>query len=99
MFVGPSDLSLALSNGAALDPNGAATAEACARIAEKARAAGKLAGIFCLSGEKVEEAVSMGYQLISHGIDTLFVDGAARNTLGEVSWLKDRVAGKPGAEY
>lgn len=99
IFVGPSDLSLSLSNGAALDPNGAATAEACAKIAEKALAAGKLAGIFCLSGEKVQEAVSMGYQLISHGIDTLFVDGAARGALGEVSWLKDRVAGKPGAGY
>ncbi|WP_299480768.1 aldolase/citrate lyase family protein [uncultured Roseibium sp.] len=99
IFVGPSDLSLSLSNGSALDPNGEATARACAEIAQKALAAGKLAGIFCLSGEKVEEAVSMGYRLISHGIDTLFIDGAARNALGEVSWLKDKVSKAGGTGY
>ncbi|MES0882805.1 HpcH/HpaI aldolase family protein [Roseibium sp. SCP14] len=98
IFVGPSDLSLSLSQGSALDPNGAGTAEVCARIAEKARAAGKLAGIFCLSGEKVEEAVQQGYQLMSHGIDTIFLDHAARAALKEVEQLA-QAGGGPKAGY
>lgn len=90
IFVGPSDLSLSLSKGTALDPNGPETARACADIASKAKAAGKIAGIFCLSAEKVEEAVAQGYRLLSYGIDTVFIDGAARAALGETAWTKDK---------
>ena len=89
VFVGPSDLSLSLSGGAALDPNGPGTAEVCADIAEKTIAAGKIAGIFCLTAEKVEEAVEMGFRLVTYGIDTIFVDHAARSALKELDWLKD----------
>ncbi|MHA7772019.1 HpcH/HpaI aldolase family protein [Roseibium sp. M-1] len=97
VFVGPSDLSLALSNGAALDPNGERTAAVAGEIAEKAIAAGKIAGIFCLNADKVEEAYNQGFRLLTHGIDTIFVDHAARTALREVAWLsgmeKDPAAG------
>ncbi|ASP36739.1 HpcH/HpaI aldolase/citrate lyase family protein [Labrenzia sp. VG12] len=89
VFVGPSDLSLTLSKGAALDPNGARTSEACADIAQKTLAAGKLAGIFCLNADKVEEAYHQGFRLMSHGIDTIFLDHSARTCLREVAWLGD----------
>ncbi|WP_298818255.1 aldolase/citrate lyase family protein [uncultured Roseibium sp.] len=84
IFVGPSDLSLSLSKGASLDPNGDETADACAEIARKARDAGKVAGIFCLSADKVEEAVDQGFRLISHGIDRTFVGEGASAALDEV---------------
>ncbi len=73
IFIGPSDLSLSLSNGTRLDPNGEETARICADIGEKARRAGKLAGIFCLNAAKAEEAVRQGFNLIIHGIDRSFI--------------------------
>lgn len=87
VFVGPSDLSIALSKGAALDPNGVETAEASADIAIKARAAGKIAGVFCLNADKVEEAFHQGFRLMSHGVDTICIDHAARGAQKEVAWL------------
>lgn len=96
IFVGPSDLSLSLSGGTALDPNGNETARACAGIAAKTLAAGKLAGIFCLSAEKVEEAVSQGYRLITYGIDTVFLDHAARQALKDVAGGAAKSSGGTG---
>lgn len=84
IFVGPSDLSLALSNGAKLDPNGEETARVCGEIAAKARAAGKIAGIFCIGAAKVEEAAAQGFRLMSHGMDTMLLDSAARSALSEL---------------
>lgn len=84
IFVGPSDLSLSLSSGSALDPNGEETAQICAQIAQKTCAAGKLAGIFCLSPDKVGDAIAQGYRLMSYGIDTVMLDHSARQALQEV---------------
>ncbi|PVB59954.1 aldolase/citrate lyase family protein [Labrenzia sp. 011] len=84
VFVGPSDLSISLSDGAQLDPDGAATAKVCAAIAEKAVKAGKLAGIFCLNADKVREAVQQGFCLISHGIDRSFVGDSIDRARREV---------------
>ncbi|WP_420414599.1 HpcH/HpaI aldolase family protein [Roseibium sp.] len=98
VFVGPSDLSLALSNGAKLDPNGDETARVCGGIAAKTRAAGKIAGIFCLGAAKVEEAVGQGYRLMSHGTDITLFDHAARLALREVSPISQRPSG-PAAGY
>lgn len=96
IFVGPSDLSLSLSQGSALDPDGEETARICCEIAAKTREAGKLAGIFCLSGEKVEQAISQGYRLMSHGVDTMLLDHAARSALDEISWLEPSDGPKAG---
>jgi 4-hydroxy-2-oxoheptanedioate aldolase len=87
IFVGPSDLSISLSNGAAVDPNGAETAEVCKMIAEKAVGAGKIPGIFCLGADKVREMAGYGYKLITHGIDVALLDGAVRAALADVGDL------------
>ncbi|MEP2704696.1 MAG: aldolase/citrate lyase family protein [Roseibium sp.] len=84
VFVGPADLSLTLSKGAKLDPNGAHMIEICAGIALKAKAAGKLSGIFCNAADKANEAAAQGFNLISHGIDTVFLDQGARAALAEI---------------
>ena len=67
-------------------------------IAERALAAGKLAGIFCLNADKVEEAYNQGFRLMSHGVDTLFLDHSARPALKEVAWLAEQGTG-PAAGY
>lgn len=84
VFVGPSDLSLSLSNGAGLDPNGEATAKVCAEIADKAVKAGKIAGVFCMNAGKVREAIGQGFSLITHGIDRSFVGDAVDKAQREV---------------
>lgn len=78
VFVGPSDLSLTLSQGRALDPSGGVTQSAAADIASRTRNAGKLAGIFCLEPDKVGQAKDMGYSLMAFGSDmALMVQAAA----------------------
>ena len=69
VFVGPVDLSIALSEGARLDPSGPETQDAAKMIVEAAKAAGKLAGIFCVTAEDVRAAKEMGYPFIAYGID------------------------------
>lgn len=87
VFVGPSDLSLSLSNGAKVDPNGAATAKVCGEIAERAVRAGKIAGVFCMNADKVKEAIGQGFRLITLGIDRSFVGDAIDKTRREIEAL------------
>jgi len=81
VFVGPSDLSLTLSGGAKLDPGGEKTLAAAAEIATRARAAGKIAGIFCLESETVGKAKAMGYRLMAYGGDMSLFLGAAQQAV------------------
>ncbi|MTI45168.1 4-hydroxy-2-oxoheptanedioate aldolase [Roseibium hamelinense] len=81
VFVGPSDLSLTLSNGAALEPNSPATAKIAAEIASRAREAGKIASIFCLTAEKVHESREAGFQLMAYGMDMGLFSQAATDAL------------------
>ena len=75
VLVGPADLSLALTG--TLDPDGAATAEASAQIARKARAAGKLALIY-VSGEAASRrAKEQGFDLACSQVDDLSDAAAA----------------------
>ena len=50
VFVGPADLSIALSNGARWEPRGPAVLEAAGQVVARARAHGKFAGMFCYDG-------------------------------------------------
>ncbi|WP_208998493.1 HpcH/HpaI aldolase family protein [Roseibium aquae] len=77
VFVGPSDLSLTLSAGADMDRDGEKTTQAIRTIADHARAAGKIAGIFCMSPEKVMEARDAGYTLMAYGADMGLFHAAA----------------------
>ena len=47
LFVGPSDLSIGLSNGAELDPHSATVEAALDKIVAAANKAGKIAGLYC----------------------------------------------------
>ncbi len=77
VFVGPSDLSLTLSNGAELNPTSAETAKVAADIARRTRAAGKIAGIFCMSPEMVHQSREAGYRLMAYGFDSVLLQKAA----------------------
>ncbi|WP_417689890.1 HpcH/HpaI aldolase family protein [Roseibium sp.] len=79
VFVGPADLSLTLSNGAELAPEGEAVRKAAAEIAAKTRAAGKIAGKFCTSVEDIAWAQQAGFRLLNYGIDmSLFIEAVTQ---------------------
>ncbi len=65
IFIGPSDLSIALSNGAGLDPDGAAVRDALKHAMARTRAAGKRIGIYSLSGPRTRELIAEGFDLIA----------------------------------
>lgn len=61
VFVGPSDLSIALSDTGTWDPQGAVADAAIRKIASVAAAAGKFAGIYAASAEEARRYRGYGY--------------------------------------
>lgn len=79
VFVGPSDLSLALTGR--VDPGCPEVDAALTAVAARAAAAGKVAGLFCFSGEVARAMGARGFGLCSVGTDALFLAAAARAAL------------------
>ena len=85
LFVGPSDLSIALSNGAELNKTSPKTLAAMQRIAAAAEKNGLVAGAFAGTTEIVKTYSAMGYTFMAASVDVdLMQDGAAQfmNRLG-----------------
>jgi 4-hydroxy-2-oxoheptanedioate aldolase len=83
VFVGPSDLSIALSNGATLDAQGADVDAALTLIVARAKAHGKFAAAFCHTGERANELARRGFSLCSVSTDQLLLRLAARLELAK----------------
>jgi 4-hydroxy-2-oxoheptanedioate aldolase len=81
VFVGPSDLSIALSVGGVVEPRGAAVEAALTQIADAARKAGKFAGLFCFDGAQAKAARARGIAFTSISTDALLLRAAARAEL------------------
>jgi 4-hydroxy-2-oxoheptanedioate aldolase len=81
VFVGPSDLSIALSGGVSLEPRGAALMIAARRVAERARAHGKYAAMFCFDGADARAMLGLGYRLCTIASDHALIRAAARDEL------------------
>ena len=81
VFIGPSDLSIGLSGGAALDPNGAEVNAAIDHALARAKAAGKIAGIYAPSGERAADFAKRGYQFVAVGSDLAFLRAGAAGML------------------
>lgn len=94
MFVGPADLSIALTRGSIVDPLHADVDAALTLIARKARAAGKIASAFCPDGQRGAELAQRGYQLLSLGTDGSMLRNAAR---AELMKARGASGGKAGS--
>jgi 4-hydroxy-2-oxoheptanedioate aldolase len=81
VFVGPSDLSIALSNGRALEPRGAAVMTEARRVVERAKAHGKYAAMFCFDGADARAMLALGYRLCTIASDQTLLRSAARGEL------------------
>src|SRR5262249_49800213 len=69
VFVGPSDLSIALSEGGSVEPRGAAVMNEARRVAELAKAHGKYAAMFCFDGADARAMQMLGYRLCTISSD------------------------------
>ncbi|HXW20298.1 MAG TPA: aldolase/citrate lyase family protein, partial [Roseiarcus sp.] len=83
VFVGPSDLSIALSDGRTVDPQSAEVDAALSQIVARAKAHGKFAAAFCHSGERANQLARRGFALCSVGSDQLLLRLAARQELAK----------------
>jgi 4-hydroxy-2-oxoheptanedioate aldolase len=81
VFVGPGDLSIALNDGAAVDPLGAAVSAAAHDIASRARAKGKIAAIFCSDDARAKTYQEQGFQLIALQTDSAMIARGAAAAL------------------
>ena len=81
VFVGPSDLSIALTDGRAAEPRGAALMTEAGRIVARAKAHGKYAAMFCFDGKDARALAALGYRLCTVSTDQLMLGAAARAEL------------------
>lgn len=83
ILVGPADLSIALSKGAALDPLGSAVTTALGEIVRKTRAAGKAPCAFGHAPDRSREMIAMGFRLVSIQTDGMIFSAALARVLRE----------------
>jgi 4-hydroxy-2-oxoheptanedioate aldolase len=72
-FIGPSDLSLALSDGKTLDPHSREVDAAVSDIGAAAKKAGKIAGAYTANAERANELAARGFRFLAVASDTAFV--------------------------
>lgn len=81
VFVGPADLSIALSEGGEVAPMGEAADAAMVEIARLANAAGKVACAYAHSAARAHELSKKGYRLLAVESDTAMLRAGARAAL------------------
>lgn len=77
VFVGPSDLSITLTNGAVQNPTLPEVETALDTISEVAKRMGKIAGVHCVTAERALNLASRGYRFIGVASDSGFLSAGA----------------------
>jgi 4-hydroxy-2-oxoheptanedioate aldolase len=73
LFLGPADLSIALSNGANVDPMAAEVDREIDRIAAAAKKSGKIMGAYCHTAERAVALAKRGVRFLAVGSDMGFL--------------------------
>jgi 4-hydroxy-2-oxoheptanedioate aldolase len=81
VFVGPSDLSIALSSGRSVDPRGEALMREMPRIVERATAHGKYAGLWCFDGADARAMLALGFRFCNVSSEQILLRSAVRSEL------------------
>jgi 4-hydroxy-2-oxoheptanedioate aldolase len=81
LFVGPNDLTLTLSDGKRLASADPAMDDTFRKIADVAKAAGKVAGIYGATPDRARHFRSLGYQFIALGADHAYLANGAKAML------------------
>ncbi len=81
VFVGPADLSIALSGGKGVDPASAEVEKALDHVLARVRAAGKVAAIYAPSGARAGELARKGFNMVCIGSDITMLRAGAQASL------------------
>jgi 4-hydroxy-2-oxoheptanedioate aldolase len=81
VYVGPSDLAIALTNGASVEPRGPAVMSEARRVVERAKAHGKYGAMFCFDGADARAMQALGFQLCTISSDQTLLRAVARSEL------------------
>jgi 4-hydroxy-2-oxoheptanedioate aldolase len=90
IFLGPSDFSIALTNGETVDPTLESMMRTVEDVAARAASAGKQSGIYVVDPHTVGRFADMGYQLMAMGSEHLLVRLGAEALLTTVRASLDR---------
>jgi 4-hydroxy-2-oxoheptanedioate aldolase len=71
VLVGPSDLSIALTNGATVDPHHPEVEKALDHVLARCKEHKKIASLFCIDGKRAKEMSAKGFQLCSVSTDSI----------------------------
>ncbi len=85
VFVGPSDLSVTLSDGAKIAPFDPALDAPLRKIAERALASGKFPGIYAANPERGRHFRTLGFRFIALGADHAYLANGAKAMLAAYS--------------
>lgn len=85
IFVGPSDFSIAWSNGAVVDSTLEEMMGTVAAIAERTREAGKYAAIYVIDPKIAGRVVGMGFRLLATGSEGQLFNYGATALLGAIN--------------
>jgi len=81
LFLGPSDLSIALSGGSTLDPESQAVETELDHIVAAAQRAGKIPGAYCATAERALAVARRGMRFCAISSDLAFLRAGARTQL------------------
>jgi 4-hydroxy-2-oxoheptanedioate aldolase len=73
LFVGPSDLSIALTDGAEVEPHSAIVERELDRVVAAARKHNKVPGLYCVNAERALFAAKRGFRFLAVGSDLGFL--------------------------
>lgn len=85
VFVGPSDFSIAWSNGAEVNGTSPAIVAPLQDIAARVTKAGKIAGIYAADAASAKRFASYGYRFITVGVDTNYLRLGVQALLNDIN--------------
>jgi len=97
IFIGPSDLSIALSGGTALDPGGAEVTAALEHALRRAKAARKPICVYAPSPERGGDMMRMGFDLVAIGSDSALLRAGAQAALRSARGPSEAATAAPGS--
>jgi 4-hydroxy-2-oxoheptanedioate aldolase len=84
LFVGPSDLSMALTDGKSLDPHSAEVEAALEKILAACKTHGKIPGLFCIDADRAMATAKRGFKFLTVGSDLGFLRAGAAEQLAKL---------------
>ena len=89
IYIGPNDLALALGAVPRSESDDPVVKEAVKHICERTKAHGKIAGIFCSSGEAAARRITEGFQIVTPGNEVALMSMAAKAAIAAARGVDD----------